>query len=98
MPFVCTPSVVRRWRTESEQTFQIPFLSYETLEKVNSQAVVYSIIKGLNVLCLNGVRDKDSYSVHRSILAVSPLTWCFICMNMCYVMLCLLSNGKNSFF
>ena len=71
MPFACTPSVVRRWRTESEQTFQIPFLCSETLEKVNSQADAYPIKKGLNVLCLNGVRDKDFSCVHRCSIAHS---------------------------
>ena len=71
MTSFCTPSVECRGRTESEQTFQIPFLCSETLEKVNSQAVAYPIKKGLNFLYLNGVRDKDSSSVHRCSIAHS---------------------------
>lgn len=50
--------MVRRWRTESEQTFQIPFLCSDTLDKVKSQAFAHPIKKGLKVLYLNGVRDK----------------------------------------
>jgi len=41
---------------------------------MNSQAVAYPIKKGLKVLCLNGVRDKDFSSVHRCSIVHS----CFV--------------------